>query len=52
MVTAWAKLVDHMSGPLALNFWRTVTVRRKQSPRSREKPYGMSVPRTETGVLG
>jgi hypothetical protein len=29
MVTAWAKLVDHMSGPLVPNLWRTVTVRRR-----------------------
>jgi small subunit ribosomal protein S13 len=31
MVTAWAKSMDHMPGPLIPNFWRTVTGRRKES---------------------
>ena len=52
MVTAWAKSMDHMPGPSITNFWRTVTVRRKESPRSHEKPCKVTVPRTETGVFG
>ena len=52
MVTAWAKSMDHMPGPSITNFWRTVTVRKKESPRSHEKPCRVTVPRTETGVFG